>query len=269
MNQYLKQLAAQWIWTALFLSFVPWPSMAGSAGGVVVNGDTNLNPELSPPIAAQQGVAEIAAGVGHIVALKTDGTVIAWGYNANGQATVPDPARTGVKSVAAGPGHSLALKTDGTLVAWGRDEFGQTDVPESLKNKVQAGAAGYLHTVALTTNGMVVVWGDNSSRQTEVPETALNGITAIAAGWFHTLALTREGEVIAWGAGTNEVAYSIGGRDESQSVVPLAARSGVVAIAAGRDHSLALKTNGSVVVWGARFSRANPPYPPIPDLGNR
>jgi alpha-tubulin suppressor-like RCC1 family protein len=34
--------------------------------------------------------------------------------------------------------------------------------------------------------------------------------------------------------------------------VPAAAKSGVVAIAAGFAHSLALKDDGSVVAWGCR-----------------
>src|SRR5947199_9064790 len=55
--------------------------------------------------------------------------------------------------------------------------------------------------------------------------------TAIAAGWGHTLALTREGTVLAWG-------YN----GYRQSTVP-AGLCNVIAIAAGRQHSLALKSD--------------------------
>ncbi|NIP95250.1 MAG: hypothetical protein GWO24_18110, partial [Akkermansiaceae bacterium] len=42
--------------------------------------------------------------------------------------------------------------------------------------------------------------------------------------------------------------------------VPLAARSGVVAIAAGWSYSMALKNDGSVVAWGANgFGQATVP----------
>src|SRR4051812_37025312 len=45
----------------------------------------------------------------------SSGTVVAWG----GITTVPTNAQSGVTDVAAGLGHIVALKTNGTVVAWG------------------------------------------------------------------------------------------------------------------------------------------------------
>lgn len=45
-----------------------------------------------------------------------------------------------------------------------------------------------------------------------------------------------------------------GGNSNGQSTVPAAAQADVVAIAAGRYHTLALKRNGAVIGWGSNFN---------------
>jgi hypothetical protein len=56
---------------------------------------------------------------------------------------------TNVVAIAAGEGHSLALKADGTVVSWGADSsYGLTNVPAGLTNVV-AIAAGVWHSLAL------------------------------------------------------------------------------------------------------------------------
>ena len=51
----------------------------------------------------------IAAGYGHSLGLKADGSIVAWGYNEYGQTNVPAP-NTGFVAVAAGSDHSLAIR---------------------------------------------------------------------------------------------------------------------------------------------------------------
>jgi hypothetical protein len=92
-------------------------------------------------------VVAIAAGEGHSLALRSNGTLAGWGTNGFGQLTIPVEATTLV-AISAGDQHSLALRADGALLAWGDNRYGQTVVPEGLQD-VAAVAGGRAHTVAL------------------------------------------------------------------------------------------------------------------------
>ena len=74
------------------------------------------------------------------------GTPLAWGYNNYGQSDMPN-GLTDVIDMAAGLYHNLALKSDGTVVAWGDNFLGQTDVPSGLTGVVDVDARGYHNLV--------------------------------------------------------------------------------------------------------------------------
>ncbi|KFA91072.1 RCC1 repeat- and reductase domain-containing protein, partial [Archangium violaceum Cb vi76] len=75
------------------------------------------------------GVVAVAAGYGHSLAVRSDGTVWSWGYNSEGQlgdgttnnrtTPVQVSGLSGVVSVAAGRFHALAVRSDGSVWAWG------------------------------------------------------------------------------------------------------------------------------------------------------
>jgi|GEM_PF-3559164 alpha-tubulin suppressor-like RCC1 family protein len=194
--------------------------------------------------AGLSGLVAVAVGRAHTVVLKTNGAVLAWGHNASGETTVPTAAQSGVVAVDAGNGNTVALRDDGTVVAWGYNRDGQTTVPAGLSG-VLAVAAGEYHTVALKKDGTVVAWGLNDFGQTTVPS-GLSGVVAVAAGNRHTLALKSDRTVVAWGAGG--LGQSVHPH-YGQSIVPVGL-NGVAAIAAGFEHSVVMKTNGTVVEWG-------------------
>jgi alpha-tubulin suppressor-like RCC1 family protein len=212
-------------------------SIALLDAGTVVAWGLNTSDQTIVPATAT-GVTDIAAGVDHNLARKSNGTIVAWGSNASGKATVPSDITTATK-VAAGKDYSLALLANGTLRAWGDNTWGQTTIPSSLTGvTVTAIASGEDHNLALTAAGAVVAWGRNTVGQVTVPTAATTGVIAIAAGAHHSLALMSNGTVVAWG--WNEA---------GQCNVP-ADLSGVTHIAAGYGFSMALKSNGTPVVWG-------------------
>jgi alpha-tubulin suppressor-like RCC1 family protein len=197
------------------------------------------------------GVAMIAAGYYHDVALLTNGTVTAWGLSipsAGYNLTNVPVNLTNATVISAGYLHSLALTSAGNVAAWGYESgFGETTVPAGLSNVV-AISAGWQFNLAVVTNGngTVVAWGDESHGQTSIPA-GLSNVVDVAAGVYHSLALLQNGTVVAWG---DDV--------DGETDVP-AGLTNVVAIAAGgiiqsstsyNAYSMALTSEGSLVLWG-------------------
>jgi len=189
-----------------------------------------------------------------------------------------------VIAVAAGGEHSLALCSDGTLAAWGNNEGGQlgnnTLVSSSLPVAVNtagvlagktviAMAAGDMHTVVLCADGTLAAWGANTSGQlgnnsttgSPVPVAVdrsgvLAGKTVIsmAAGQNHNLGLCSDHTLVAWGYN----GYGqLGNNGTTQSPVPVAVNTSgvlsgktVIAMSGGREHSLALCSDGTLAAWG-------------------
>jgi hypothetical protein len=58
-------------------------------------------------------------GIGTGIADAAEGCVLAWGHNGYAQTNVPLP-NCACMAIAAGAGHSLCLKADGSIVAWGQ-----------------------------------------------------------------------------------------------------------------------------------------------------
>jgi alpha-tubulin suppressor-like RCC1 family protein len=221
----------------------------------------------------------IAAGAGHSLAIRPDGTLWAWGANNFGQlgdgTTTPRAvpvidSLTAVRAVAAGGSHSLALRDGGSVWAWGSNANGQLgDGTTTQRNGpvqvtglsgIVAVSAGGAHSLALKSDGTVFAWGLNSNgqlgdgsttpRTTPVQVSGLTGIVAVAAGATHSLALKSDGTLVAWGANTGG---QLGDGTTTQRTSPVAVGSltSVGAIAAGGYHSLAVKSDGTAWAWGS------------------
>lgn len=218
--------------------------------GQLGNGKTDTPSNV--PVAVDTGgvldgktITAVAMGMEHSIALASDGTIYTWGRNDYGQlgngnnsdsnvpvAVVTSGVLSGktIISVAAGVWHSIALASDGTVYTWGRNAYGE------LGN----GNAG-------TDNNVPVAVNTSGVLSDKI-------IISIAGGEYNSIALASDGTVYAWGH--NDYGQ-LGNGNNSDRNVPFAVDiSGVLsgktitAIASGRQHSIALRSDGIVYTWG-------------------
>jgi alpha-tubulin suppressor-like RCC1 family protein len=132
---------------------------------------------------------------------------------------------------------------------------------EPLAGAVQL-AAGVEFSCAVTTAGGVKCWGRNGEgqlgdgsrepRRNPADVSGLSsGVSAITAGDFHVCALTTGGGVKCWGK-NEEGQLGDGSSTTRLTAVDVSGLgSGVMAIAAGDNHTCALSTSGAVKCWGS------------------
>ncbi|MBD5504651.1 MAG: hypothetical protein HDR09_13220 [Lachnospiraceae bacterium] len=107
-----------------------------------------------------------------------------------------------------GGGHVVGLKSDGTVIAIGDNDYGQCNVdnPEWKKGIVEI-ATGDWYTVGLTEGGNVLVTGQNVPNTHYIDIEKISNwenITDIAAGYGQTLVLKDDGYVDSMGFDDNE-----------------------------------------------------------------
>lgn len=111
-------------------------------------------------------------------------------------------------------------------------------------------AAGNDFTIGLKDDGTVLATGYNFNKQCDVA--SWENIVAVAAGHRHTVGLRADGTVAVAGA---PIGYGYSFRSAVNAIVPIGDSDvykwkDIVAIAAGNDFTLGLKSDGTVVAAG-------------------
>jgi alpha-tubulin suppressor-like RCC1 family protein len=199
-------------------------------------GDNTVNIKRSSPvqtIAFGTNWKQVSVGSSHIAAVKTDGTLWTWGGNSEGRlgdnttTARSSPVQTVTfeknwKQVAAGQNHTAAIKTDGTLWTWGGNSYGQ------LGDNTIANRNSPVQTVTFGTN-----WKQ------------------VACGETHTAAIKTDGTLWCWGK--NSYGNQLGDNtiiNRSSPVQTVAGGTNWKQVAAGVNHTAAIKTDGTLWCWG-------------------
>ena len=254
----------------------------GNTGGQLGNGTTTSAPRSAPAVHLVTGAKVIEAGDSASFAGRVNDQFLAWGSNSSGRLgdgstnqklwPVVHGSLTAVNQVSAGSGgHTLALRSDGTVWAWGSNSSGQlgigstssqqtSPVAVSTLSNITAVAAGSSHSLALTQTGQVYAWGANGSGQlgddTSTGKTSpqlvpnLTDVIAISAGSSTSYAVKSDGTVMAWGYNGSG---QLGDGTNTSRAVPTAVvnvTGVVVAISAGSNFAVALRSDGTVAAWG-------------------
>jgi alpha-tubulin suppressor-like RCC1 family protein len=213
--------------------------------------------------------------------LFSEGGMWLWGTNSfgelgtNDRTTRSSPVQTvsggtNWKQVSAGRSHTAAIKTDGTLWLWGRNASGQignnNNIGQSSPVQTVSGGTNWkqvsmgYHTGAIKTDGTLWMWGRNASGQLGNNGTAERSspVQTVSEGtnWkqvscgYHTAAIKTDGTLWLWGNNINGQLGDNTATNKSSPVQTVSAGTNWKQISAGYRHSAAIKTDGTLWLWG-------------------
>jgi alpha-tubulin suppressor-like RCC1 family protein len=210
--------------------------------------------------------------------VPTTGTLWGTGYNVYGglgignsnNVDAPVQITNNVVAIAGGGYHTLFIKSDGSLWTMGDGQSGQlgnsntivTYAPGEIESSnVVAISAGEFFSLFLKSDGSMWGMGDNSYGQlgANAPanmavspvEIMASNVTAIAAGGYHSLFIKTDGSL--WSMGDNSYGQLGNGTNSSSpnSIPYMVEGSNVITIAGGENHTLFIKSDGSL--WGVGY----------------
>ena len=123
-------------------------------------------------------------------------------------------------------------------------------------------SGGETHSAAINIDGSLWTWGNNDrgqlgdgSKDNKYKPIVIKGlpkVTKVSAGGSHTLALDKEGNIWAWGNNEfGQLGVGDGGSTKYRTYpIKISSIDNVVDISAGKNYSLALKSDGTVWAWG-------------------
>jgi protein ATS1 len=155
-------------------------------------------------------IVDLAASMGHVVAVLDNGDVYGWGNSRQGQLGEPhdivyNPRKfqnvkfSATRAICGKDFSVLVGATPSDYAFFGRDKWNSEPVVKSQLTKCQSLSAGWGNLIALDDDGKLHASGRNDHGQLPGPD--MPKLTQVAVGSEHTVALTESGDVLAWGWG--------------------------------------------------------------------
>ena len=252
-------------------------------GGQLGDG-TNIDKYNTTQVGTDNNWQSISAGYYFTVAKKTNGTLWSWGIGSQGQLgngqniDSNTPNQIGTDSdwqliSNENSSHTIALKNNGTIWAWGSNLYGQlgdnTNIDRNIPTQIgtsnnwQFIDNGFRSSLAIKNDGTLWAWGRNDKGQlgdgTNIDRNTPTQI-GTATNWYRvsingntTLAIKTDGTLWSWGS--NE-SWQLGtGQFMPNINVPtqVGTATNWQSISAGAFHCTAIKTDGTLWVWGEGF----------------
>ncbi|GAB7339128.1 hypothetical protein MBLNU457_5800t1 [Dothideomycetes sp. NU457] len=183
----------------------------GLGNGVITAHEPTLIPDFPPP---DLEIVGLAACMGHVVAVLSNGDAYGWGVGRHGQLGEPNEdcwAPRKIKNVPFRVAGAVCGKdftclfspsAEGHLIMLGpskRDRYSiRESVPKMLKDWKSV-SASWGSVFVLMPDGSIHGWGRNDHGQ--LPSQNAPKVVSTAAGSEHVLAISPGGEVSAWGWG--------------------------------------------------------------------
>ena len=217
----------------------------------------------APPTAPQRSATpkKYSAGAGAVVAAATSGNhtcattssgrLLCWGNDSNGavgdgyQEMGPyerapyelftGSSMTSISDVAVGAHHTCAVSGAKNVLCWGETTAG---------NVLGVASGGDPKVAHAPSTVLMDVSGSAGS-------TPLTNAIAVATGRYHSCALRADASVVCWGSdGKGQLGDGAAGMNAFK-VVTVSGLDDAIQIAAGAEHTCALRGSKTVVCWGS------------------